>query len=67
MKILKIVGGFIIGWVIASIITSTTLAILGMTEISSTTDTIKVTMGLIGGTLGTLIAYKKANPKNYED
>jgi len=64
MRILKIISGFMIGWVIASIITSTTLAILGMSEISSTTDTIKVTMGLIGGTLGTFIASKKVNPKN---
>lgn len=70
MKIWRIAGGFIIGWVIASIIVSFILAILGMLDEnysanSSTTDTIGLTIRFIAGIFGTIIAYNKTNPKNY--
>ena len=67
MRGFRFFSGFIIGWVLASICTSLVLTAAGFNEISSTTDSIKVTAGLIGGLVGVLIAYKKNNPKMYED
>ena len=67
MRGFRLFSGFIIGWVLASICTSLVLAAAGFNEISNTTDSIKVTVGLIGGLVGVLIAYKKNNPKMYED
>jgi|LakMenE18May11ns_1017448.scaffolds.fasta_scaffold8056792_2 hypothetical protein len=67
MKVFRLFSGFIIGWVLASICTSLLIAAAGFNEISSTTDSIKVTAGLIGGLVGVLVAYKKNNPKMYED
>ena len=67
MRGFRLFSGFIIGWVLASICTSFVLVAAGCNEISSTTDSSKVTAGLIGGLVGVLIAYKKNNPKMYED
>ena len=67
MRGFRLFSGFIIGWVLASICTSLVLTAAGINEISSTTDSIKVTAGLVGGLVGVLIAYKKNNPKMYED
>lgn len=67
MRVFRLVSGFIIGWVLASICTSLLIAAAGFNEISSTTDSIKVTAGVIGGIVGVLVAYKKNNPKMYED
>ena len=67
MRVFRLFSGFIIGWVLASICTSLLIAAAGFNEISSTTDSIKVTAGVIGGLVGILVAYKKNNPKMYED
>ena len=67
MRGFRLFSGLIIGWVLASICTSLVLVAAGFNEISSTTDSIKVTAGLVGGLVGVLIAYKKNNPKMYED
>jgi len=67
MRVFRLFSGFIIGWVLASICTSLLIAAAGFNEISSTTDSIKVTVGLFGGLVGVLVAYKKNNPKMYED
>jgi hypothetical protein len=67
MRVFRVISGFIIGWVLLSICTSLVLTAAGFNEISSTTDSIKVTAGLIGGLVGVLVAYKKNNPKMNED
>jgi hypothetical protein len=66
MRVFRLFSEFIIGWVLASICTSLLIAAAGFNEISSTTDSIKVTVGLFGGLVGVLVAYKKNNPKMYE-
>jgi hypothetical protein len=67
MRVFRLFIGFITGWVLASICTSLLLAAAGFNEISSTTDSIKVTAGLIGALVGVFVAHKKNNPKMYED
>jgi hypothetical protein len=67
MRIFRLFSGFIIGWALASICTSIVLAATGFNEVSSTTDSIKVTAGLIGGLVGIFVAHRKNNPKMYED
>ncbi len=67
MRVFKLFIGFIIGWVLASICTTLVLTAAGFDEISSTTDSIKILAGIIGGSVGVLVAQKKNNPKMYED
>ena len=52
---------------LASICTSLALTAAGFNEISSTTDSIRITAGLVGGLAGIFVAYRKNNPKMYED
>ena len=52
---------------LASICTSLALTAAGFNEISSTTDSIRITAGLVGGLAGIFVAYRKNNSKMYED
>jgi hypothetical protein len=67
MRVFRLFSGFIIGWALASICASIVLAAAGFNEVSSTTDSIKVTAGLIGELVGIFVAHRESNPKMYED
>ena len=64
MKILKVVGGFFLGFFLASIFTS---GLISQSEISRTTDIIRLTVSLCCGITGGVITYKRVNLKKYED
>jgi len=64
MKILKVVGGFFLGFFLASASTS---ALIPQSEISPTTDIIRLIVSLSGGIIGGVITYKRVNLKKYED
>jgi len=64
MKTLKVVGGFLLGWFLAS---ASTVVLISQSEISRTTDIIRVIVSLCGGIIGGVITYKRVNLKKYED
>jgi hypothetical protein len=64
MKILKVVGGFFLGFFLASIFT---VGLISQSEISRTTDIIRLVASLCGGITGAVIIYKRVNLKKYED
>jgi hypothetical protein len=64
MKILKVVGGFLLGWLLASV---STIGLISQSEISRTTDIIRIIVSLCGGIIGGVITYKRVNLKKYED
>jgi len=63
MRVFRYFVYFIIGWVLASICIVLVLAVAGFNQISSTADSIGLTLRLIGGLVGILFAYKKNNPE----
>jgi mannose/fructose/N-acetylgalactosamine-specific phosphotransferase system component IID len=67
MKILKTIGGFILGWLVASVVARSFMLGLGQTEITRTTDIIQVFTALCGGIVGAIITFKKVNFKKFED
>jgi len=60
MKTLKVVGGFLLGWFLAS---ASTVVLISQSEISRTTDIIRVIVSLCGGIIGGVITYKRVNLK----
>ena len=67
MKTLKVVGGFILGWLITSVFTRQMILIISGTEITRTSDIIGSLAALSGGITGGVITYKRVNLKKYED
>ena len=64
LKILKVVGGFFLGFFLASFFSS---ALFSQSEISRTTDIIRLIVSVCGGITGAVITYKRVNLKKYED
>jgi hypothetical protein len=64
LKILKVVGGFFLGFFLASVFSS---ALISQSEISRTTDIIRLIVSVCGGITGAVITYKRVNLKKYED
>jgi hypothetical protein len=64
MKIWKVVGGFFLGWFLASALT---IGLISQSEISRTIDIIRIIVSLCGGITGGVITYKRVNLKKYED
>jgi hydrogenase maturation factor HypE len=64
MKTLKVIGGFLLGWLLASAVT---IGLIPQSEISRTTDIIGAVVSLCGGIIGGVITYKRVNLKKYED
>jgi len=67
IKTLKVVGGFILGWLIASIFTRQMILIISGIEITRTSDIIGSLAALSGGIAGGVITYKRVNLQKYED
>jgi hypothetical protein len=67
IKILKVIGGFILGWLLVSGFTRQLILISSGAEISRTTDIIQSLAALCGGITGVVITYKRVNLKKYED
>lgn len=67
MKTLKVVGGFILGWLITSVFTRQMILIISGAEITRTSDIIGSLAALSGGITGGVITYKRVNLKKYED
>ena len=64
IKILKFVGGFFLGFFLASLFTG---GLIRQLEISRTTDIIGLIVSLCSGIAGAVITYKRVNLKKYED
>ena len=64
MKISKVIGGFFLGFFLASAFTST---LIPQSEISPTTDIFRLIVSLCAGIIGAVIIYKRVNLKKYED
>ena len=64
MKILKVVGGFFLGFFLAGFFTT---ALISKLEISRTTDIIRLIVGVCSGITGAVIIYKRVNLQKYED
>jgi hypothetical protein len=64
IKILKVVGGFFLGFFLASAFNR---ALFSQLEISRTTQIIGIIVVLCSGITGAVITYKRVNLKKYED
>ncbi len=64
IKILKVVGGFFLGFFLASVLTR---ALFSQLEVSRTTQIIGIIAVLCSGITGAVITYKRVNLKKYED
>ena len=64
LKILKVVGGFFLGFFLASVFIG---GLIRQLEISRTTDIIGIIVAVCSGITGAVITYKRVNLKKYED
>jgi len=64
MKTLKVIGCFLLGLLLATAFTN---GLISQSEISRTTDIIRIIVSLGGGIIGGVITYKRVNLKKYED